>query len=163
MINGARKQTVKTHSPRGLPETRQARCSRVFRQTEPPARDLSMKRDNLVRLARFKLSEKRRQLEQLELMMGEFTRMAAELDNQIVNEEKKAGISDVQHFAYPTFAKAARARRDNLTNSVKDLKVQTNAARLALEEAEAELLHAEKLEQRDGGREELDERREAFG
>ncbi|MEC5289214.1 flagellar export protein FliJ [Aurantimonas sp. C2-6-R+9] len=122
-----------------------------------------MKRDNLVRLARFKLSEKRRQLEQLELMMGEFTRMAAELDNQIVNEEKKAGISDVQHFAYPTFAKAARARRDNLTNSVKDLKVQTNAARLALEEAEAELLHAEKLEQRDGGREELDERREAFG
>jgi len=79
-----------------------------------------MKRDNLVRLARFKLSEKRRQLEQLELMMGEFTRMAAELDNQIVNEEKKSGISDIQHFAYPTFAKAARSRRDNLTNSVKD-------------------------------------------
>ncbi len=122
-----------------------------------------MKRDNLVRLARFKVSEKRRQLEQLELMMGEFGRMAAELDNQIVSEENKAGISDVQHFAYPTFAKAARSRRDNLTNSVKDLKVQTNAARLALEEAEAELLHAEKLEKRDGGREEPEERREAFG
>ncbi|HEY9056037.1 MAG TPA: flagellar export protein FliJ [Aurantimonas sp.] len=122
-----------------------------------------MKRDNLVRLARFKVAEKRRQLEQLELMMGEFARMAAELDNQIVNEEKKAGISDVQHFAYPTFAKAARARRDNLTNSVKDLKVQTNAARLALEEAEAELLHSEKLEQRDGSREESESRREAVG
>ena len=96
-----------------------------------------MKRDNLVRLTRFKVSEKRRQLEQLELMMGEFARMAAELDHQISNEEKKAGITDITHFAYPTFAKAARSRRDNLTNSVQDLRTQINAAKLALEEAEA--------------------------
>ena len=89
-----------------------------------------MKRDNLVRLTRFKVNEKRRQVEQLELMMGEFARMAADLDAQILSEEKKAGITDITHFAYPTFAKAARARRDNLTNSVKDLKVQLNAARI---------------------------------
>ncbi|WP_102957613.1 flagellar export protein FliJ [Mangrovicella endophytica] len=120
-----------------------------------------MKRDNLVRLTRFKVMEKRRQLEQLELMMGEFERMAADLDAQIASEEKKAGITDVTHFAYPTFAKAARARRDNLMNSVKDLRVQMNAARIAAEEAEAELVNAEKLEQRDGAREEMDERRSA--
>ncbi|WP_152045162.1 flagellar export protein FliJ [Aureimonas psammosilenae] len=108
-----------------------------------------MKRDNLVRLARFKVSEKRRQVEQLELMMAEFGRMAAELDQQIASEEKRAGITDTNHFAYPTFAKAARARRDNLTNSVKDLRVQLNAARISQEEAEAELLNAEKLEMRD--------------
>ena len=122
-----------------------------------------MKRDNLVRLTRFKVLEKRRQLEQLELMMHEFARMAAELDAQIAAEEKKSGITDVNHFAYPTFAKAARTRRDNLTNSVKDLKVQINAAALALQEAEAELAHAEKLEQRDGTREEIEQRREAYG
>ncbi|MAP17795.1 MAG: flagellar export protein FliJ [Aurantimonas coralicida] len=122
-----------------------------------------MKRDNLVRLTRFKVSEKRRQLEQLELMMGEFARMAAELDHQISNEEKKAGITDITHFAYPTFAKAARSRRDNLTNSVQDLRTQINAAKLALEEAEAELLHAEKLELRDGQRDGEDDRREAVG
>lgn len=108
-----------------------------------------MKRDNLVRLARFKVSEKRRQVEQLELMMAEFGRMASELDQQIASEEKRAGITDTNHFAYPTFAKAARARRDNLTNSVKDLRVQLNAARISQEEAEAELLNAEKLEMRD--------------
>lgn len=118
-----------------------------------------MKRDNLVRLARFKVNEKRRQVEQLELMMGEFGRMASDLDAQILNEEKKAGISDVAHFAYPTFAKAARARRDNLMNSVKDLRVQLNAARIAQEGAEAELVNAEKLEQRD----EAEERRIANG
>ncbi|RYG28831.1 flagellar export protein FliJ, partial [bacterium] len=50
-----------------------------------------MKRDNLVRLTRFKVNEKRRQVEQLELMMTEFARMAADLDAQILNEEKKAG------------------------------------------------------------------------
>ncbi|MEX6508058.1 flagellar export protein FliJ [Jiella sp. M17.18] len=120
-----------------------------------------MKRDNLVRLTRFKVLEKRRQVEQLELMLGEFSRMAGELDAQISSEEKKAGISDVNHFAYPTFAKAARLRRDNLMNSVKDLKVQISAARLALDEAEAELANAEKLEQRDSLRDEHEERRQA--
>jgi flagellar FliJ protein len=108
-----------------------------------------MKRDNLVRLTRFKVNEKRRQAEQLELMMAEFGRMAGDLEAQIINEEKKAGITDIAHFAYPTFAKAARARRDNLMNSVKDLRVQLNAAKIAQEEAEAELVNAEKLEQRD--------------
>ena len=120
-----------------------------------------MKRDNLVRLTRFKVIEKRRQVEQLELMMDEFARMAAELDMQISNEEKKSGITDANHFAYPTFAKAARTRRDNLTNSVKDLKVQINAARLSFEEAESELDHAEKLERREAPRDEFEERREA--
>ena len=121
-----------------------------------------MKRDNLVRLTRFKVLEKRRQVEQLELMLAEFSRMASELDAQILSEEKKAGISDVNHFAYPTFAKAARLRRDNLMNSVKDLKVQIGAARLSLEEAEAELANAEKLEQRDSLRDDPDERRSAI-
>ena len=122
-----------------------------------------MKRDNMVRLTRFKVLEKRRQVEQLELMMQDFSRMAGELDAQIINEEKKSGITDITHFAYSTFAKAARSRRDNLTNSVQDLRTQINAAKLALEEAEAELLHAEKLELRDGQRDGEDDRREAVG
>ncbi|WAJ27033.1 flagellar export protein FliJ [Antarcticirhabdus aurantiaca] len=122
-----------------------------------------MKRDNLVRLARFKSVEKRRQLEQLELMMNEFGRMAEELKAQIAQEEKKSGITDVTHFAYPTFAKAARGRHDNLLNSMKDLRVQVNAARIALEEAEAELGNAEKLEQRDSARDAGEERRAAAG
>lgn len=109
------------------------------------------KRENLLRLARFKVAEKRRQVDQLQLMMAEFERMATELDVQINNEEKRSGITDTTHFAYPTFAKAARARRDNLVNSVGDLRIQMNAARISLEEAEAELSNAEKLEQRDSG------------
>ena len=58
---------------------------------------------------------------QLDLMIAEFERMANELEIQIAAEEKKAGITDINHFAYPTFAKAARQRRDNLKNSQNDL------------------------------------------
>ena len=69
-------------------------------------------RESLVRLKEFQVNEKRRQLAQLDVMIAEFERMANELEVQIAAEEKKAGISDVNHFAYPTFAKAARQRRD---------------------------------------------------
>ena len=106
-------------------------------------------RQNLVRLKLFQVNEKRRQLAQLDLMVGEFERMAAELDLQVANEEKRSGITDVNHFAYPTFAKAARTRRDNLRNSQLDLLELKKAAAAALAEAEAELAMAEALESRD--------------
>lgn len=106
-------------------------------------------RQNLVRLKQFQVNEKRRQLAQLDLMVGEFERMAAELELQIAAEEKKAGITDIGHFAYPTFAKAARQRRDNLRNSQFDLLEQKKAAEAALAEAEDELSKAEMLESRD--------------
>ena len=106
-------------------------------------------RQNLVRLKLFQVNEKRRQLAQLDTMVAEFERMAAELELQITSEEKKSGITDVNHFAYPTFAKAARQRRDNLRNSQIDLLEQKKAAAAALAEAEAELAKAEALESRD--------------
>ena len=106
-------------------------------------------RENLVRLKRFQVNEKRRQLAQLELMVADFDRMANELDAQILAEERKAGITDVNHFAYPTFAKAARQRRDNLRNSQTDMLQQKSGVEAALAEADAELAKAEALENRD--------------
>ena len=106
-------------------------------------------RENLVRLKRFQVNEKRRQILQLDMMIAEFDRMATELELQIAAEEKKSGISDVNHFAYPTFAKAARVRRDNLKNSQSDLAHQRETADSLLAEAEAELSKAEMLETRD--------------
>src|SRR5262245_36602917 len=107
-------------------------------------------RENLVRLKQFQVNEKRRQLMQLDMMIAEFDRMANELEIQIASEERKAGITDVNHFAYPTFAKAARLRRDNLKNSQMDLAQQKSAAQSVLAEAEVELSKAEMLESRDG-------------
>ena len=107
-------------------------------------------RESLVRLKQFQGNEKRRQLAQLDAMIAEFDRMANELEMQVIAEEKKAGITDITHFAYPTFAKAARQRRDNLRDSQSDLASQRSAAETSLHEAEAELAKAEMLEMRDG-------------
>ena len=68
-------------------------------------------RDTLIRLRRFQLEEKRRRVRQIEMMVAEFTRMIGDLDREIANEEKRAGISDPTHFAYPTYARAAVGRR----------------------------------------------------
>ncbi|WEZ82627.1 flagellar export protein FliJ [Rhizobium sp. 32-5/1] len=106
-------------------------------------------RESLVRLKEFQVKEKRRQLSQLQLMMSEFERMTKELENQITFEEKKSGIADPSHFAYPTFAKAARQRADNLQVSIRELKVQQDAAELSLEEVQAEFAKAAAIEERD--------------
>jgi hypothetical protein len=120
-------------------------------------------RENLVRLKQFQVNEKRRQLLQLDMMVAEFERMATELEVQIAAEEKKAGISDINHFAYPTFAKAARHRRENLINSQSDLIRQRTDAQSLLREAEAELSKAQALESRDGKVRDVGESRAMIG
>ncbi len=108
-------------------------------------------RENLLRLKHFQVEDKTRQLAQIDMMIAEFDKMHGDLDAQIKVEEDKAGITDVSHFAYPTFAKAARVRQENLVGSIHDLKEKRGDAELALAEAEDELKKAQALEQRDGG------------
>ncbi len=110
-------------------------------------------RDTLIRLKRFQVDEKRRQVAQIEAMIAEFERMSADLDREIATEQQKAGIDDPAHFAYPTYAKAAMTRRDNLARSANELKGQLEDARAALAEAFEELKKVEILEERDGARE----------
>lgn len=109
-----------------------------------------MPRDSMVRLKTFQVNEKARLRDLLAANVEDLTRMADDLGAQIATEEARAGIADPHHFAYPMTAKAARTRRANLLESVKELKVQVDAANIALEEAEAELAKAEALERRDG-------------
>ncbi|NBN65209.1 flagellar export protein FliJ [Microvirga tunisiensis] len=110
-------------------------------------------RESLIRLKRFQVDEKRRQVTQIESMIADFHRMADELDDQIRTEQERVGITDVSHFAYPTFAKAAATRRDNLRNSALELNDQLEKARDELSEAIEELKKFEQLEERDQQRE----------
>jgi len=106
-------------------------------------------REGLIRLKRFHVEEKRRRVSQIEAMIAEFDRMAKDLDDQIRSEQERSGIHDAGHFAYPTFAKAAMQRRDNLTASAGELREQLAAAKAASEEAAAELAKAEAIAERD--------------
>jgi flagellar FliJ protein len=107
-------------------------------------------RGNLLRLKHFQVEDKTRQLAQIDMMITEFQRMADDLESQIKFEEEKAGITDTCHFAYPTFAKAAVQRRDNLLESIRDLNEKRKGAQDALDEADEELRKIQLKETRDG-------------
>ena len=114
-------------------------------------------RDTLIRLKKFQVDEKRRKVMQIETMIAEFERMAGDLEREIKTEQDRAGIHDPAHFAYPTYAKAAITRRDNLKRSADELKTQLEEARLALAEAFEELKKVELLDERDQMRERVAE------
>jgi len=106
-------------------------------------------RGSLIRLKRFAADEKSRNLTRIETMIREFSKDSAELDREIAAEEARAGITDPKHFAYPTYAKAATQRRDNLRRSVEDLKLQLEEARAEYEDALADLKKMEALDERE--------------
>ncbi|SDR33211.1 flagellar export protein FliJ [Pseudovibrio sp. Tun.PSC04-5.I4] len=106
-------------------------------------------REGLLKLKKFNVDEKRRQVTQIETMLNDFDRMAQDLENQIVQEQKRVGIDDITHFAYPTFARAASQRRDNLKNSTEELKSQLSKAQDELTDAVSELKKIELMDERD--------------
>ncbi|HET9903451.1 MAG TPA: flagellar export protein FliJ [Xanthobacteraceae bacterium] len=110
-------------------------------------------RETLIRLKRFQVDDKRRRVAQIEAMIAEFDRMAAELEREIQSEQERTGIHDPAHYAYPTYAKAAIVRRDNLKHSTEELRAQLVDAREALAEAYEELKKVELLDERDHLRE----------
>jgi flagellar export protein FliJ len=118
-------------------------------------------RDALIRLKRFEVEEKRRKVADIEAMIGDFNHMAVDLDRQIAIEQERAGISDVNHYAYPTFAKAAMQRRNNLAASAADLAAKLAAAREEFDGACEDLKKIELLEERDAERLRLEQGRTA--
>jgi flagellar protein FliJ len=114
-------------------------------------------RETLIRLKKFQVDEKRRKVAQIEAMIAEFDRIAAELDREIRSEQERAGIHDPTHFAYPTYAKAAIGRRENLRHSADELKAQLDDAKAMLGEAFEELKKVEMLDERDHAREKAEE------
>jgi flagellar FliJ protein len=106
-------------------------------------------RETLIRLKKFQVDERRRKVAQIEGMIAEFERMAGDLEREIRSEQDRAGIHDPGHFAYPTYAKAANQRRENLQRSADDLRTQLEAATAALAEAFEEMKKVELLDERD--------------
>ena len=120
-------------------------------------------RDTLVRLRKFEVDEKKQKVGDLEIMIQEFRRMADDLNRQVELEQQKAGVSDVNHYAYPTFAKAALQRRDNLIASLEDLEAKLGEAQGELADAFEALKKIEMLEERGMaadrfGREQIEQR-----
>ena len=114
-------------------------------------------RETLIRLKKFQVDEKRRRVTQIEGMIADFQRMSVDLEREIQTEQERAGINDPSHFAYPTYAKAAIQRRENLTRSADELRIQLEDAKSLLSEAFEELKKVELLDERDQARERAEE------
>lgn len=107
-------------------------------------------RDSIVQLRRFDVDEKKQKVADIEAMIEDFSQMVVDLDRQIEVEQERSGVTDVNHYAYPTFAKAAIQRRDNLRASIDDLGVKLSAAQEDLAEAFEDLKKTDLLNERAG-------------
>ena len=114
-------------------------------------------RVSIIRLKKFQVDEKRRKIAQIEAMIAEFERIAADLDREIQAEQDRTGIHDPSHFAYSTYAKAAIGRSDNLKRSTEELVGQLERAQAALRDSFEELKKLELLDERDQVRERTSE------
>ncbi len=78
--------------------------------------------ERLRQIREAEMKQSRRRASQIETIVAEFDRMCIDLWHQIEAEERRAQIEDPAHFAYPTFAKAARLRRAKIQQSANALK-----------------------------------------
>ena len=90
--------------------------------------------ERLRRRKEFEANQSHLRANQIETMIAEFDRMCIDLGLQIEAEEKRAQIDDPTHFAYPTYAKAARERRAKLQQSADVLKIKLDTLRLEANE-----------------------------
>lgn len=104
--------------------------------------------ETVVKLRQFDVSERQQIVAEIEMMIADFKRLVDDLSRQIEIEEETSRIRDVNHFSYPTFAKAARQRRDNLMSSISDLETRLEAAQADLNDALEELRKSELIEER---------------
>jgi hypothetical protein len=101
--------------------------------TKAEALDASMRsRATFIRRREFQVDDRRQRVALMERMIADFDCMAGDLDREILIEQERARIHDPAHFAYPTYAKAAILRRDNLKRSADELRAQLAKAKEAL-------------------------------
>ncbi len=85
--------------------------------------------EHLRRSNEFEVAQNRLRSNQIETMIAEFERICTDLGQEIEADEKRARISDPTHFAYPTYAKAARERRTKVQRSADALRMELERLR----------------------------------
>ncbi len=97
------------------------------------------RRDKELRLKHRQEQEVALKLRSLEATVRNFERIALDLAQQIAAEEARTGVADPAHFAYSTFATAARIRQSNLSITITDLSARLDSARREHETMSTEL------------------------
>lgn len=97
------------------------------------------RRENLLRLKRFRADELKRRNVTLESMTADVERKLSDLEEAVAREKQRANESDIGRLAFPSFLRAMDARRENLKATLKDIGRERAQATLELEKAGEEL------------------------
>ena len=76
---------------------------------------------NLIRVHKWKLDEKRRELADFENLRSEFSRQLLALQSEQQREQDVAGKHPEVHFSYANYASATKAQQDNLRASIAEI------------------------------------------
>lgn len=95
--------------------------------------------DSLIRLHRWKLDERRRQLAELETFAESLRQDRQRLDEEHAREQQVAAQSLEGQFAYPGYLSYARERQNTLERSLAETNEQIARSREALADAFQEL------------------------
>ncbi len=104
-------------------------------------------RDTIVKLHRFRADEARSKLAGLETIRADMQRKVVELESHLTDEARRATENEIGRFAYPSFARSIRERREKLLASIADVDRSIAEARIDVQIAFQELKKFELAEE----------------
>lgn len=79
------------------------------------------RRENQLRLRRFRVDDLHRRLATLEAIEIDVVRKLADLEETVARERQRANETDLGRVAFPSFLKAMDSRRENLKATLKEI------------------------------------------
>ena len=117
----------------------------------------------MIRLSKWQLDDKRRNLADLEKMKAVFLQNLTDLQNELIREQKKVSESPVVDISYAAYAQQVMVRRLNIVNSMVEIDVSIEDVKDQVAEAFKEVKKYEVVEQRQRDRERADRNRREQG
>jgi len=113
----------------------------------------------MIRLHKWQLDEKRRNLVELEKMRDDLKQNLIDIQNELIAEQQKVAESPIVSITYAGYAQNVMARRVNIVNSMLEIDVSIEEVKDQVAEAFKELKKYEVVEQRERERELAEGRR----
>lgn len=104
-------------------------------------------RDTLLKLYKFRVDEAKTRLHGFEQMRADMTRKIVELEGHLSEESRRATENEIGRFAYPSFARSIRERKEKLAQSIAEIERSIAEARIDVQDAFRELKKFELAEE----------------
>ena len=101
------------------------------------------RRENQLRLRRFRVDEIQRRIGTLETIEADLVHKLADLEETVARERQRANETDLGRLAFPSFLKAMDSRRENLKATLKEIERERSQTKAEFDVACQELKSVE--------------------